>query len=306
MSKRIKLALLAGISIAIILIIILFPNQEWMNYLVVIFMVILAYLFHLAHLHFFSNQEERKVSTIKTFFLKVGLGVCLSFFLMSLILIIISLLGGFSEGGTFKAFDQAEAQTTNNFFNTLVLYGSSALAEETVFRSFGIGIVMIPVTLLFLYFSNRRNKQLRKKIIDSKLAFKVGMILNIMIAVLFGLVHKDSPGFGLISFLNISVSGFIYGYLFLIQKGIISAWSMHLSWNLFQMFAGLPVSGKYLPSVSLLGELFNGAKDNIIAGGSYGPEGSVIALLVQFCLVVLLFKYLNKNSEKAEMQNGKG
>ena len=294
MYKKLKLALLIGIEIAIILIIILFPNREWMNYLVIIFMGILAYLLHLIHLFFFSKQEERKGSTIKNFFWKVGLGVCISIFLMSIILVIISLLGGFSEGGTFKAFDPIEAQTTNNFFDVLVIYGSSALAEETAFRSFGIGILMIPITLLFLYFSNRRNKQSGKKKINGKMAFKVGMVLNIMIALLFGFVHKDSPGFGLISFLNISVSGFIYGYLFLIQKGIISAWSMHLSWNLFQMFAGLPVSGKYLPSISLFGEFFHGAKDNIIAGGNYGPEGSVVTLLVQCCFVVLLFMYLRK------------
>jgi membrane protease YdiL (CAAX protease family) len=296
MPRKMLVTLLLGINVAIILIIILLPKQEWMNYMVVVFMGILAYLFHLVHVHFLPNQEEQKRSSINTYFRKVGFGLSLSICSMGLIVVIISLLGGFSEGETFEQFNRIEAQTANTIFEVFVLYGSSALAEETVFRSLGIGVLMIPVTLLFLYFINRRNKHIREKYDKSTLAFKVGMIMNILIALLFGFVHKDSPGFGLIPFMNIAVSGIIYGYIYLIQKDIISAWSMHFSWNLFQMFAGLPVSGKYVPSASLVGELFRGAKDSIIAGGSYGPEGSVITLLVQLCLVAILFKYYTNDT----------
>ena len=95
--------------------------------------------------------------------------------------------------------------------------------------------------------------------------------------------------------INISLSGFIYGYLFLVYKDIISAWSMHFSWNLTQLFFGLPVSGKHMPSASIVGKLFLGARNNVIGGGSYGPEGSITATIVQVCLVILLVKYFKNN-----------
>lgn len=159
-----------------------------------------------------------------------------------------------------------------------------------------------PYCNVFLHFINKRRKQSSIKLEDSKIAFKVGIALNILIALVFGLVHKDSPGFGVIPFINISISGFIYGYLFLIQKDIISAWSMHFSWNLIQMFIGLPVSGKYLPSVNLTGNMIQGARDNIIAGGSYGPEGSIVAVVVQLVLLVILFLYLERLSTSKKLK----
>ena len=222
---------------------------------------------------------------------KVGLGAGLSFLSMGLIIGIIALLGGFSEGTSFLPFTQSPEQ---NLLKTVLLYASSALAEETAFRLFGIGILLIPLTMLFNYLTKQRKKDDYEKKSSLQAVYQMGMILNLLIALIFGLVHKDSPGFSLISFLNISISGFIYGYLFLVQKDILAAWSMHFSWNLIQIFAGLPVSGKYLPTASLMGNTITGARENIISGGSYGPEGSIVTVLVQLCLLIVLLRYSKK------------
>ncbi len=297
-SKKMKHIFLAGSSIAIIAIVLLFPNREWMNYLIIVFTGIIAYYLHIAHWHFFKNRTDSVVSPLRSFVRKVGFGLGLSFFSMGTILGIIGVIGGFSDGEMFIPFAQS-AELGNessisadpNLFDTVMLYVSSALAEETAFRSFGIGILMIP--LIWLFSRCRRRLSCEKKF-SATLSFKLGLILNFFIAIIFGLVHKDSPGFTVISFLNISISGFIYGYLFLVQKDIISAWSMHLSWNLVQIFVGLPVSGKYLPSASVMGNIFYGARDSILSGGSYGPEGSIVTVVVQLLLLLLLFKYLRR------------
>lgn len=229
---------------------------------------------------------------------KLVFGVGLSIISMGLILGTIGVLGGFSDGELLIPFaqsaeqgDESSISSDPHLFNTVMLYVSSALAEETAFRSFGIGILMIPLILLF---SMRRRRLSHERKFSTSLSFKLGLGLNLFIAIIFGLVHKDTPGVTVISFLNISISGFIYGYLFLVQKDIISAWSMHLSWNLIQLFVGLPVSGKYLPSASILGKIFHGARDGILSGGSYGPEGSIVTVVVQLLLLILLFKYLRR------------
>ena len=286
-----KHILIIGTAVASVIIILLFPKQEWMNYLVVGLTGIVAYYLHIAYWNFFKNRKKPKTSSIKNLMKKVGLGAGLSFLSMGLIIGIIALLGGFSEGTSFLPFTQSPEQ---NLLKTVLLYASSALAEETAFRLFGIGILLIPLTMLFNYLTKQRKKDDYEKKSTPQVVYHMGMILNLLIALMFGLVHKDSPGFSLISFLNISISGFIYGYLFLVQKDILAAWSMHFSWNLIQIFAGLPVSGKYLPTASLMGNTITGARENIISGGSYGPEGSIVTVLVQLCLLIVLLRYSKK------------
>ena len=302
-SMKIKVSILIGINIIILSMMIFLPTAEWMNYLMIVFIGIIGYLSYLTHLHYLPKKDGQKGMSTKSFLVKILFGISLSVLSMSLIVGTIGLLGGFSNGpsySTFKQYNEIGAQNTSstdsNIFEVIVLYSSSALAEEVTFRSLCIGLLMIPISMLFLYFLNKHKRQSPIKLKDSKITNKVGLVLNIFIALIFALVHKDSPGFGIIPFINISISGFIYGYLFLIQKDIISAWSMHLSWNLIQMFIGLPVSGKYIPSVNLTGNMIQGARDNIIAGGSYGPEGSIVAVVVQLVLLVILVLYLEKLS----------
>ncbi len=301
MSKKVIVGILVGINIIILSIMIFLTTAEWMNYLMIVFIGIIGYLFYLTHLRFLPKKDEESGMSTKSFLVKVLFGFSLSVISMGLIVGIISLLGGFSDGLSYSTFLQYNDMVAHNLsssdaniFETIILYASSALAEEVIFRSLCIGVLMIPISMLFLFFLKKRKKQSPLKLKNGKIAFKVGIVLNILIALVFGLVHKDSPGFGVIPFINISISGFIYGYLFIIQKDIISAWSMHLSWNLIQMFMGLPVSGKYLPSVNLTGNIIQGARDNIIAGGSYGPEGSIVAVVVQLILLVILLTYLRK------------
>ena len=303
MSKKKIVAILIGINVAILSMMIFMPTAEWMNYLMIVFIGIIGYLFYLTHLRYLPKKDGFSGMSIKIFLTKILFGISLSVLSMGLIIGIIGLLGGFSNGSsysTFKQYNELAAQsissTDSNIFEVIILYGSSALAEEVIFRSMLIGLLMIPISMLFLHFINKGNKRYHTKLKDSKISIKVGIVLNIMVALVFGLVHKDSPGFGILPFINISISGFIYGYLFLIQKDIISAWSMHFSWNLIQMFMGLPVSGKYLPSVNLTENMIHGARDNMIAGGGYGPEGSIVAVIVQLVLLVLIISFLERLS----------
>ena len=293
-----KHILIIGTAVASVIIILLFPSQEWMNYLVVGLTGIVAYYLQIAHRNFFLNHENPKYTLLKSLTKKLGLGVILSILSMGLIIGIIAIMGGFSEGTSFLPYTQSSElippsgiPTDQNLLQTVLLYASSALAEETAFRLFGLGILLIPLTMLFNYLTKQRKKSDYEKKSSPQAVYHMGMILNLLIALMFGLIHKDSPGFSLISFLNISISGFIYGYLFLVQKDILAAWSMHFSWNMIQIFAGLPVSGKYLPAASLLGNTITGARENIISGGSYGPEGSIVTFLVQLCLLIVLLKY---------------
>ncbi len=69
---------------------------------------------------------------------------------------------------------------------------------------------------------------------------------------------------------------------------------MHFSWNLTQIFLGVPVLGKQQPAYSLVGDLFSSTQDNVINGGSYGPERSVVAIVAQVLLLGSMWVFLRK------------
>lgn len=156
MSKKIVVAILIGINVTILSMMIFLPTAEWMNYLMIVFIGIIGYLFYLTHLRFFPKKEGQSGMSSKLFLIKILFGISLSVLSMGLILGIISLLGGFSEGTLYSAFEQYNGMATHNLsstesniFKVILLYSSSALAEEVIFRSLCIGLLMIPIVMFF-------------------------------------------------------------------------------------------------------------------------------------------------------------
>lgn len=304
MGMKFKVWILIGICLTIVLLISILPKHEWMNYLVIIFTGIIAYLLRVANIYYLRREAYNIKRPIASILKKILFGFFLGLSSMLLIVSIIFFAGGFSDGESFLSYtgedmQQGGSSSILHFIETLLLYASSALAEETLFRSLGIGILMIPLSSLIIFAGEKVASSSHAYRSRSAMINYAGFLMVIITALLFGLTHRDSPGFGLISFINIALSGFIYGYLFLLSRDILSAWSMHFSWNLAQMLLGVPLSGKYVPSMSIVGDSISGARDSIIGGGIYGPEGSIVTLFVQLILVMILVTSSNHSIIKS-------
>jgi len=115
----------------------------------------------------------------------------------------------------------------------------------------------------------------------------VGSLLSS--SLLFSLVHAYNPGFGIMPFLGIFTAGIMLG-LMRYEFGLGAIYSFHLAWNfLIGHILGLTLSG-ISGGPSLLRSYLEGPE--ILTGGVFGPEGSVIAIGEFTLLSILLFKQI--------------
>ncbi|MCD6243757.1 MAG: CPBP family intramembrane metalloprotease [Candidatus Korarchaeota archaeon] len=115
----------------------------------------------------------------------------------------------------------------------------------------------------------------------------VGSLLSS--SLLFSLVHAYNPGFGIMPFLGIFTAGIMLG-LMRYEFGLGAVYSFHLAWNfLIGHILGLTLSG-ISGGPSLLRSYLEGPE--ILTGGVFGPEGSVIAIGEFTLLSILLFKQI--------------
>ncbi len=146
------------------------------------------------------------------------------------------------DGGGFGAWVATLGATA------LVLL-PAALAEELVFRG-------VPLVALSRAFGRRPSL--------------------VVLAALFGLGHLFNPGITPLGVTNISVAGLFLGIAFFTPGGLWTSTGAHLGWNLTVAGLAAPVSGLPLPMPWI--DYAPGGPD-WLTGGSFGPEGGILASL---------------------------
>jgi uncharacterized protein len=112
----------------------------------------------------------------------------------------------------------------------------------------------------------------------------------IVSAIIFALFHLFNPGMSVLTFINLFLAGILLGVAYMHTGTIWFALSLHFSWNFFQgPVFGFPVSG--IKMEGLLIQRLTGAE--IITGGNFGFEGSIICTLLIIPLLVALERYYN-------------
>jgi membrane protease YdiL (CAAX protease family) len=95
----------------------------------------------------------------------------------------------------------------------------------------------------------------------------------------FGLLHSGNPGVGWVGLLNTSLAGLFLGALYLRTGSLWWPSGAHLGWNWSHGFLlDLPVSG--LDVVDTPGLTSRASGPALLSGGTFGPEGSLLAALV--------------------------
>lgn len=103
-----------------------------------------------------------------------------------------------------------------------------------------------------------------------------------IISIGFSLLHRFNPHFSLVGSINIGLAGLLLALGCLKTRALWLPIGVHLSWNLFQVGLSLPVSG-----LAFSGGLFQAELEGpeLLSGGAFGPEGSLIATAV-FALAI--------------------
>lgn len=109
-------------------------------------------------------------------------------------------------------------------------------------------------------------------------------------SILFSLIHIANPNFAFLPFLNIVLAGILLGASYLYTRNLCFPIALHWFWNWLQgPILGYEVSGNKF-GTSLLTLHFPEA--NIMNGGSFGFEGSIICTILMIIGTVVIIKFL--------------
>lgn len=140
-----------------------------------------------------------------------------------------------------------------------------ALSEETVFRGYILRNLLI--------------------------SFNKYLALAIS-AILFTSAHLINPHITMMGALNLFLAGILYGIAYIYTKNLWLPIAMHFSWNLFQTLMGFNVSGH--DTYSLLE--FHVQDYNMINGGSFGFEGSILSVGIQVLIILGLSQFYKQKT----------
>lgn len=118
----------------------------------------------------------------------------------------------------------------------------------------------------------------------------LAMVIN---CIVFALPHLLSPGIDLLSIVNIFIVGMVFAVMFLRFDNIWVCGGVHTAWNFSQgIILGFNVSGYTTPSIMK----FSQVGQNLINGGAFGPESSLITTAVFIISLIIAVYYPNRKN----------
>lgn len=103
----------------------------------------------------------------------------------------------------------------------------------------------------------------------------------------FAAMHLFNPHMGLQAFIDLFLSGLVFGFAYSYTKRLWFPIGLHWSWNLVQSWADFNVSGT--PHQALVKTQLSGPE--WITGGAFGFEASIYAILIDSLLVIGIIAY---------------
>lgn len=129
-----------------------------------------------------------------------------------------------------------------------------------------------------------------------RLSVRFGKVpASVALAVLFASAHLLNPGATGLGMLNVALASLVLSAAFFTRGLLAAAWGLHFGWN-----AGLglgvdaPVSGIRF---ELPGLEFSPGEPAWLTGGSFGPEGGVVASVVMIAALAFLTRNYTRLTE---------
>jgi len=175
-------------------------------------------------------------------------------------------------GGTLILYTLGHLDFSNYQFN-----------QETLFRTF----------LFFLLVSFNEEILFRGYILNNLLTTRMNKYLALLVsAILFALFHAFNANLSLVGMINLLLAGILLGSTYIFTQNLWFPISLHLFWNFFQgPVFGYSVSGQKIDSIATI-ELTG---DNLMNGGNFGFEGSIVCTVMSLISIGLILYYYNKN-----------
>lgn len=115
----------------------------------------------------------------------------------------------------------------------------------------------------------------------------------IISAVFFAVLHGANPGIQVLPLINLFIFGLVFSLLYAYSENILFVGAAHSAWNFFQG----PVFGVQVSGTESITSILKASipQANLINGGSFGIEGSLLTTVFGiFCCALLYQLILNK------------
>ncbi len=114
------------------------------------------------------------------------------------------------------------------------------------------------------------------------------LIATLIFSLLFSTAHFQNPNINSIALLNIFLAGVWLSLAYVKTRSLWLPISLHFSWNFFQGYLfSLPVSGINTFETVFYVEI---TSKNLISGGEFGPEGSILTSIVLIIATIFILK----------------
>ncbi len=115
-------------------------------------------------------------------------------------------------------------------------------------------------------------------------------------SVVFALMHAGNPNVWstFVPMTELFAAGFILGISYTFTKNLWFPTFFHFGWNFFQGLFGFEISGMGVDSWKAIAHENSGQVPDIISGGAFGIEGSVISLCCTILGTYLIYRYYTK------------
>ncbi len=219
-----------------------------------------------------SAIEGRKISTLgfykESWLSKYVLGLIIGLLMMSTVVFILYMLGNITV--ETRAVQPVGMAALLNVSIILIGWMIQGATEEIVTRGWLMNVL------------------------GAKYNITIGLIAS---AVFFGLLHSENPGMNSISLLNIILVGILLGLIVINTGNLWVVCGIHSAWNFAQgNLFGFQVSGNEV-GIGTLVDL-NTVGNELITGGSFGPEAGLVCSFVIICLILIMLFVTKKDSFK--------
>ncbi len=210
----------------------------------------------------------------------------------------------FIDGKTFKSLGFGFSEYKKNFligllfgfvliasgFVILLILGNLSISDT----NFSIPL-LIGYVLLFTIGSLNEEIMIRGYILTNFCDSMNKYIALIVSSLLFAIMHLANANVTVLSFVNIFLAGILLGIYYIHKRNLWFPISLHFSWNFFQG----PIFGFEVSGVDVTGVIIQDIQGpDLITGGTFGFEGSIIATLLMVISIVLLhYKYQDEIPE---------
>ena len=155
-------------------------------------------------------------------------------------------------------------------------------------NGFSLSIISIILYLaLFIVVSFHEEIMMRGYVLNNLMQSMNRYAALSISSVIFMSIHLLNPNISFLSVINLFLAGIVLGIYYMHKQNLWLPIGMHLTWNFFQgPIFGFEVSG--IETKSIIGQSIKG--NEIITGGAFGFEGSILATI----LIVTMILYLDK------------